>query len=117
MPNILVSDIHQGVLFFKHIYVSWSCESIKWSLTQNHFAPPSTLTGSNHGQGRNFVRDFCSTWTPSQLRHSAMLSALTTHCQWENETVRERTGHSPSYAEAKKMKSLTLHTHSCLGLA
>ena len=38
----------------------------------------------------------------------------TAHCQWEDETVRERTGHSPSYAEAKKMKSLTLHTHGCL---
>jgi len=28
--------------------------------------------------------------------------------------VRERTGHPPSYTEAKKMKSLTLHTHGCL---
>jgi len=27
--------------------------------------------------------------------------------------VRERTGHRSSYAEAKKMKSLTLHTHDC----
>src|SRR6218665_2539398 len=27
--------------------------------------------------------------------------------------VRERTGHPPSYAETKKMKSLTLHTHDC----
>ena len=33
--------------------------------------------------------------------------------QWEDQTVRERTGHPPSYAEAKKMKSLTLHTHCC----
>src|SRR6218665_2928156 len=39
---------------------------------------------------------------------------LTVHCQREDETVRERTGHPPSYAEAKKMKSLTLHTHGCL---
>ena len=31
----------------------------------------------------------------------------------EDETVRERTGHPPSYAEAKKMKLLTLHTHGC----
>ena len=37
----------------------------------------------------------------------------TAHCQWEDETVRERTGHPPSYAEAKKMKSLTLHTRGC----
>src|SRR6218665_36552 len=45
------------------------------------------------------------------LANSAMNSTLTAHCQWEVETVRERTGHQPSYAEAKKMKSLTLHTH------
>jgi len=42
-----------------------------------------------------------------------MMSALTVHCQWEDETVRERTGHMPSYAKAKKMKLLTLHTHGC----
>src|SRR6218665_539440 len=30
--------------------------------------------------------------------------------QWEDETARERTGYLPSYAEAKKMKSLTVHT-------
>ena len=48
------------------------------------------------------------------LANSAMTSTLTVHCQWEDETVRERTGHPPSYAEAKKMKSLTLHTHGCL---
>jgi len=37
------------------------------------------------------------------------MSALTVHCQWEDEAVRKRTGHPPSYAEVKKMKSLTLH--------
>jgi len=37
------------------------------------------------------------------------MSTLTVHCQWEDET-----DHPPSYAEAKKMKSLTLHTHGCL---
>jgi len=47
------------------------------------------------------------------LANSAMMSTLTAHCQWEDETVRESTGHPPSYAEAKKMKSLTLHTHGC----
>jgi len=44
-----------------------------------------------------------------------MTSTLPVHCQWEDETVRERTGHSPSYAVAKKMKSLTLHAHGCPG--
>ena len=28
---------------------------------------------------------------------SAMMSTLTTHCQWEDETVRERTGHLNHY--------------------
>jgi len=36
------------------------------------------------------------------------------HCQWEDETVRERTCHTPSYAMAKEMKLLTLHTYGCL---
>jgi len=32
--------------------------------------------------------------------------------QWEDETVRERTGHPPSYAEAKKITWIKLHhTH------
>ena len=45
--------------------------------------------------------------TPSQLSYDEY-----TDCTlWENETVRERTGQPPSYTEAKKMKSLTLHTH------
>ena len=41
---------------------------------------------------------------------------MTVHCQWEDETVRKRTGYPPSYAEAKKMKSLTLNAHGPLGL-
>ena len=47
------------------------------------------------------------------LANSAMTSTLIAHCQWEDETVSERTGHPPSYAEAKKTKSLTLHSHGC----
>ena len=31
------------------------------------------------------------------------------HCQWGDETITERTRHMPSYAEAKKMKSLALY--------
>ena len=52
--------------------------------------------------------------TPAPLANSAMMSTLTGHCQWEDKTMRERTGHPPSYAVAKKTKSLTLHTHVCL---
>ena len=57
---------------------------------------------------RNLVRDFCSICTPlSYDEHTDP------HCQWEDETVRERIGHPPSYAVTKKMKSMTLHTHGC----
>src|SRR6218665_1922141 len=35
------------------------------------------------------------------LANSATMSTLTVHCQWEDETERERTGHPPSYADAK----------------
>src|SRR6218665_991019 len=38
-------------------------------------------------------------------------NTLTAHCQLEDETVMEKTGHPSSYAEAKKIKLLTLHTH------
>ena len=51
---------------------------------------------------------------PTPLTNSTMMSTLTAHCQWEDETVRKRAGHPLSYAVAKKMKSLTLHTHGCL---
>src|SRR6218665_656619 len=57
--------------------------------------------GSNPSQGRNF----CSTFT-----NSVMMSTLTTHCQWEDEMVRERTGHSLAYAVGKKMTLQTLRT-------
>jgi len=48
------------------------------------------------------------------IANLAMMSTLTVRSQWEGETVRERPGHSPSYAEAKKMKSLAFHTHGRL---
>ena len=44
---------------------------------------------------------------PSQLSYDEYTDL---HCQWEDETVRDRTGQLLSYAKAKKMKSLTLHT-------
>jgi len=31
----------------------------------------------------------------------------------EDERANARTGHTPSYAEAKKIKWLALHTHGC----
>ena len=50
---------------------------------------------------------------PAPIANSAMMSTLTAHCQWEDETVKERTCHLPSHAAAEKMKSLTFHTHGC----
>src|SRR6218665_965609 len=50
------------------------------------------------------------------LSNSPMMNTLNTSsqcCQLEDETVRERTGHPPSYSVAKKIKSLTLHAHGC----
>ena len=49
----------------------------------------------------------------STIANSAMMSTLIAHCQWDDETVGERTGNPSSYAKAKKMKSLTLHTCGC----
>ena len=40
---------------------------------------------------------------PAAIANSATMSILTTHCQWEDETVREKTGHPFSYAKAKKI--------------
>ena len=48
------------------------------------------------------------------LANSAVMSTLTAYCQRVDETVRERTGRLSSYAEAKKVKLLTFHTHGCL---
>src|SRR6218665_2375979 len=45
------------------------------------------------------------------LANSAIMSTLIIRCQWVDESVRERTGHPPSYVEAKRMKLLSLHTH------
>jgi len=36
-----------------------------------------------------------------------MMSTLTVHCKWEDETMRERTGHPPSCFEAKNEVSNT----------
>ena len=45
--------------------------------------------------------------------HPIANSAMTAHCQWEDETTREGTSHPPSYAEATKKKWLTLHADDC----
>ena len=56
----------------------------------------------------NLVLDFCST-SSAPLANLAMMSTLTVYCRWEDETARERTGHPSSYANAERMRLLTLH--------
>src|SRR6218665_611146 len=68
-------------------------------------------SGFKSRPGQKFGSRFLLLLRP--LVNSAMMSTLTVHCQWEDEKMRERAGHSPSYAEDKQMKSLTLHTHGC----
>ena len=63
---------------------------------------------SGHKFGSRFQLHLCP------LANSALMSTLTAHCQCEDEKVKEMTGHPTSYAVAKKMKSLTLHTHGHL---
>jgi len=48
------------------------------------------------------------------LANLTKMSTLIVHHQWEDEMVLERTGRHPTYAQAKKMKSLILHTLGCL---
>jgi len=61
-------------------------------------------------QCRNCLCDFCST-CPHPLANSAILSMLTVDCRMKDEMVRERNGHPPSYAEAKKMKVANTSYH------
>jgi len=73
-----------------------------WAANQEFKSPP----------GQKFVL-----WSLLHLHpmaKSVMMSTLTVHYWREDETVREKNGQPPSYAEAKKMKSLTLNAHGCL---
>ena len=52
------------------------------------------------------------------LEKSVIMSAPTVPCWWEeDEMVKERTGHPPSFAEAKKMKLITFILITASGLA
>src|SRR6218665_2700844 len=71
----------------------------------------SRSSGLKSRPGQKFGSRFLLHLHP--LAYSAMMSTLTIHCQWEDEMVRETTGHPLSHAKAKKLKSLILHTHGC----
>jgi len=56
------------------------------------------------------IRDICSTCAPSQFSYDEYTVSPTVSGN-NYDMVRERTGHPPSYVEAKKIKTLTLYTH------
>src|SRR6218665_3178057 len=47
------------------------------------------------------------------LANSAIMSTLAVHCQWEDVTVREKTGSLSSYAEAKKNIYIYIYIYIC----
>src|SRR6218665_1010728 len=51
---------------------------------------------------------------PSQFSYDTYTGCILLLGPWEDETARERTCHSPTYAEAKRIKSQTLLSHGCL---
>lgn len=66
----------------------------------------------NLHQGRNWVRDFYSTCVSQPFGYNEFINL---HCRCENHTVREKSGHPPSYyAEDKKGALANLRTHGCL---
>ena len=71
------------------------------------WATSRAVQGSNPGQVRDFFWEFCFA---VPLAHSAMMSTLS-EGRWDGEG---EDWPSTFFAEAKKMKSLTLHTNGCL---
>ena len=67
---------------------------------------------SNSQEGRNVVRDVCSTCTPNQLSYDEYTDRTLLVGRWDGD--RERTGYLLSYAEAKKMKLLALNTRGSI---
>lgn len=40
--------------------------------------------------------------TSAPLAKSSIMSMLTVHCQWEDQTAKKGTGHPPSFSKANK---------------
>jgi len=55
---------------------------------------------------------YVETSAPRELSHTL---SYTKYRLWEDKTLRARTGHQPSHAEANQLKWLTFHTHGCFG--
>ena len=62
--------------------------------------------GQNPRLGRNLCRDLCSTCAPI-VSNSAVMSTVTVHRRCEDETARERNGHTPSDADLRKIDNST----------
>src|SRR6218665_1761180 len=109
------STISTREVQFSHyniIYTTLSTRGLCGGPIGKHAGPPTVRLGVQIPARAEIWFEISA--PPAPPANSAMMSTLTAHCQWEDDTVRERTGHPPSYAVAKKMKSLTLRTHGCL---
>src|SRR6218665_333199 len=90
---------------FVSIFIQWVCGGLVVSVLDCQSRGSGFKSRPVQKFGSRFLLHLCP------LANSAMMNTWTTHCHWEDEMVKETTGHPPSYAEAKKIKSLTLHTH------
>ena len=95
----------------KWIIVSWPnvIPRVRGGLMVSMLDCKSKVLGFKSRPGQKFGSRFLLHQCP--LANSARMSTVC--CRREDETAMQRTGHPPSYAEAKKIKSLTLQTHSC----
>src|SRR6218665_3317371 len=91
------------------LLIASSCHPVHIVLVVSMLYCQPTYEGSRP-QDRNLVQAFCSTCSST----SSKLGYNKSFCQWEDEMAREMSDHPLAYAKAKKMKSLTLHTHGNL---
>ena len=106
--SVIVKKVIKFLLFAYDFSLNGVCSGIVVSI----LVCQSRGSGFKSWSGQKFGSRFLLLLCPS-----AMMSALTIHCQWEDEMVREKIGHLPTYAEAKKMTLLTLLPMVALGLA
>src|SRR6218665_1564870 len=89
-------NVREGLWFWGHFPLILGLFYAQWSSVQDC---QSRALGFKYRPGQKFSLRFLLRLYP--IANSAMMSTLTIHCEWEDETLRERTGHPPSYTEAK----------------
>ena len=76
----------------KYAFAHLGCAVVQWLAC---WTANQEVRGSNLGQGRIWVQEFCSTCTPA---NSAMMTEYTTIYHWlEDDMARERTDHPSPY--------------------